>query len=103
VQTDDHTMTMRLRYFLRNVIPFQKTGDFQRGLFGAIQDEVFVNVTDLEKVNGKFFDQNRLYFAVGYRVNRKFDLEAGYMNQYVLGRNGRTNNHIAQIASYLRL
>jgi len=103
LQTDDHTMAMRLRYFFRNVIPFKKTADFQKGMFGAIQNEVFVNVTDLEKVNGKFFDQNRFYLAIGYRVSKHFDLEAGYLNQYVLGRTGRTNNHVAQLATYLKL
>jgi hypothetical protein len=36
-------------------------------------------------------------------LNKQVDLEAGYLNQYVQNRNGRTNNHILQLAAYLKL
>jgi hypothetical protein len=65
---------------------------------------VFLNIGDKSPVNGKFFDQNRFYLALGYRVNPKFDLEAGYMNQYVSGSNDNISRaHILQLATYLRL
>jgi hypothetical protein len=55
-------------------------------------------------VNNEIFDQNRLYLALGYRLRKSFDLEAGYLNQYINGR-GKTfgNNHILQLAGYVRL
>lgn len=94
----------RARYFIRNILPLQNAASFTGGWFGALQNEVFVNVASNDRVNGKFFDQNRVYLAIGYRINKSFDLEAGYMNQYVSGRGDRfTNNHIAQLATYLRL
>ena len=94
----------RLRYFIRNVFPFKKETTFTKGMFAALQNEVFVNFGNTANVNGKFFDQNRLYLAVGYRLHSSFDIEAGYMNQYVSGRRDAfTNNHIFQLAGYIRL
>ena len=95
----------RLRYFIRNVLPLKKTPAFTEGVFVALQNEVLLNTGNKAAVNGRTFDQNRLYLAFGYRLpNSKIDLEAGYINQYVEGRNRSfTNNHIAQLAIYKRL
>ena len=94
----------RFRYFLRNVIPFQQQKTFSKGMFATLQNEVFFNVGNTGNVNGKLFDQNRFYLALGLRLHSSIDLETGYLNQYVSGRNGAfTNNHVWQIASYLRL
>ncbi len=94
----------RLRYFLRNIFPFQAQPIFSKGLFAAVQNEVFVNIGNTSNVNGKFFDQNRLYLAMGYRLSSSLDFEAGYLNQYISGRNGAfTNNHVLQVAGYVRL
>ncbi len=104
LKNDGSLYANRFRYFLRNVIPFTKEPVFQKGMFAALQDEVFLNFGNNTNVNGKSFDQNRLYLAVGYRLKKSFDLEAGYMNQYISGRNSAfTNNHIVQLAAYLRL
>ena len=94
----------RCRYFFRSVIPFQPQPTFSKGVFAALQNEVFVNIGNTSNVNGKFFDQNRLYLAMGYRLCSSFDLEAGYLNQYIDGRNKSfTNNHVVQLAGYVRL
>lgn len=94
----------RFRYFNRTILPFKKEKIFSRGMFTALQNEVFINIGNTANVNGEFFDQNRLYLATGYRINTKTDLEIGYMNQYVNGRGRQfTNNHILQLAGYLRL
>lgn len=93
----------RLRYFIRNILPLRKAPSFDKGVFAALQNEVFVNFGNTANVNGEFFDQNRFYLAVGYRIHKSFDIEAGYMNQYINGRTSITNNHIAQLAGYLRL
>ena len=103
LKQDGNTYANRLRYFFRGVLPFNRTIPFTKGAFAAIQDEVFLNVGNNSAVNGRSFDQNRAYFAVGYRLNKQFDLEAGYMNQYVLGRGDAfTNNHVIQLAAYTR-
>jgi hypothetical protein len=94
----------RFRYFSRAIIPFNGSKPFVKGVFGALQNEVFLNIGDKSAVNGKLFDQNRLYLALGYRLSAKFDLEAGYMNQYVSHSNDNISRaHILQIATYLRL
>jgi hypothetical protein len=104
LENDGNVYANRFRYFLRTVIPFQGRKPFDKGLFGAIQNEVFLNIGNNSAVNGRSFDQNRAYLALGYRLNRKLDLETGYMNQYVQGRGSAfTNNHIIQLAVYTRL
>ncbi|HSK13774.1 MAG TPA: DUF2490 domain-containing protein, partial [Phnomibacter sp.] len=103
--TDDLLFSTRFRYFVRSVIPLRKqTAPFSKGLFFAPQNEIFFNTTNRDNVNGKFFDQNRLYGAIGYRFARSFDAEAGYMWQLVKRRTalGDLNNHIAQVAIYWR-
>jgi len=104
IKTEDYFAAQRLRYFFRSIIPFNGEQSFTRGFFGAVQDEIFGNIGNTDRLNGRFFDQNRLYLALGYRLSKKADLEGGYMNQYVRGK-GRsfTNTHIAQFAVYARL
>lgn len=104
LHNDGSVYANRLRYFIRNLLPFCKEPSFEKGIFGALQNEVFVNWGNTAGVNGEFFDQNRFYLAIGYRLHPSFDIEAGYMNQYVNGRGSSfTNNHVAQLAGYLRL
>lgn len=100
----DFEFALRLRYFARMIMPLQKTDNFTEGAFVAFQDEVLFNIKNNDKVtNGKVFDQNRAYVALGWRFSPAFDLEAGYMNQYVLGRSLDVSNSIIQVAGYVRL
>lgn len=104
LKNDGTLSANRFRYFIRNVLPFQQQKTFTKGVFAALQNEVFVNIGNTANVNGKFFDQNRLYLALGYRLSSAFDLETGYLNQYISGKNKTlTNNHVLQVAGYLRL
>jgi hypothetical protein len=99
--TDNYEFAQRLRYFARSIFPLSKTDNFTKGAFLALQNEVFFNVQNAP--NDNFFDQNRAYLALGWRLSPKFDLEAGYMNQYVLGKSNNTVNNIVQVAAYVRL
>jgi hypothetical protein len=103
LETDGYDQAFRFRYFLRSVIPFSSEAVFTKGPFFALQNEFFLNTGNRSAVNGKTFDQNRLYAAIGYRLPGKIDLEAGYMNQYTSTRTSFVNNHIAQLAVYKRL
>jgi hypothetical protein len=98
----DHYFSQRLRYFARAVIPFSGDSVFTKGPFMGLQNEVFVNVQNKDKVNRHFFDQNRAYVAFGYRFSKKFDTEVGYLNQYQKQANTYTVNHIIQTAFYTR-
>jgi hypothetical protein len=102
--SDGNRFANRVRYFNRAIIPLSGAKPFTRGVFGAVQNEIFLNLGDKSGVNGKFFDQNRLYLAFGYRLSSKFDIETGYLNHYVSHRDSRiANGHIVQLATYLRL
>lgn len=103
-QNDGNLYANRLRYFIRDVTPLIPWSANGKAPFLALQNEVFVNIGDKSAVNGEFFDQNRAYIALGYRFHKKFDAEMGYMNQYINGRGKAfTNNHIVQVATYVRL
>ena len=103
LKNDGTLFSNRIRYFVRTIVPLHAEATFSKGMFAALQNEVFLNIGNKKNVNGRSFDQNRLYLAVGYRFSKKFDLEMGYMNQYINGSSNNVNNHIAQMASYIRL
>ncbi|NTS39729.1 DUF2490 domain-containing protein [Flavisolibacter sp. BT320] len=101
--TDGYDQVFRFRYFIRGILPLVPGTTFSSGPFAALQNEVFLNTGNTTAVNGKAFDQNRLYGAVGYRFQGKMDIEIGYMNQYSNTRTAFVNNHILQLAVYKRL
>jgi hypothetical protein len=101
--TQQEVFSQRVRYFIRGLIPFNSEPTFTNGTFLALQNEVFANVQNKAKVNNHFFDQNRAYVAFGYRINKKIDIEAGYLNQYIQQTQAHTINHIVQIALYTRI
>jgi hypothetical protein len=99
----DDVFAQRLRYFFRFLIPLKKDAQaFEKGLFAAVQNEVFLNIQNKENINNDLFDQNRIYLALGYRLQKKIDFEVGYMNQAIKGLIGHTNNNVLQIAVYTR-
>lgn len=101
--SSDRLFSQRLRYFLRSVVPLQDDqSNFTSGPFVALQNELFFNIQHDENVNGKLFDQNRLLLAVGYRLSRRYDVELGYLNQFVNGRVDDTMNHVVQFGLYSR-
>jgi len=104
ISNDGYNFSQRLRYFARAVFPLQACAKFEKGMFVSLQDEIMVNISGASAVNDQFFDQNRAYASIGYRLSTKADIEFGYMNQYVAGRNdNKTINNILQLAIYLRL
>jgi len=108
---DKNVYAGRFRYFTRAVIPSSPAPAgtaspraFTQGFFAAVQNEIFLNIGDPSPVNGKLFDQNRAYLALGYRCSKQFDVEMGYLNQYISGAGSNsTNNHVLQVATYIRL
>ncbi|MBB2146768.1 DUF2490 domain-containing protein [Pedobacter sp. LMG 31464] len=99
----DEIFAQRFRYFVRLIQPLQGNVDvFNEGAFVALQNEVFFNIQNKEKLNNSLFDQNRFYIAGGYRFSKKVDIEAGYLNQYTNGIARNTSNRVAQLALYTR-
>lgn len=103
LETNGYDQAFRLRYFVRSIFPLTAGPTFSEGPFFALQNEVFLHTGNKTAVNGKAFDQNRLYGAIGYRLRGKLDIEAGYLNQYINTRSSFINNHLVQLALYKRL
>ncbi len=103
LESDGYNQAFRFRYFVRSIFPLTAEPTFSSGPFFALQNEVFLNTGDRSAANGKAFDQNRLYGALGYRLKGKLDIEAGYLNQYLATRTSFVNNHVVQLALYKRL
>ena len=102
-RADEDVFSQRFRYFFRLIQPLKKAeASFDQGAFVALQNEVFLNFQNNDKINNSVFDQNRLYLAGGYRFSKKIDLEIGYMNQAVKNSYNHTNNSIVQLAVYTR-
>lgn len=95
----------RLRYFLRLVAPIEVAapGGFVRGSYLALQNELFLHLTARSELNGRLFDQNRLYGGLGYRISPRLDVELGYLNQRLEGRVQDTDNHVVQFSLHTRL
>lgn len=63
----------RVRYRLMITAPIGKPELVDKTFFAAIYDELFVNIDNTP------FDQNRLYFALGYKLNNVLNFQSGYM------------------------
>jgi len=101
---NDPKFNARFRYFTRWIKPFSTSTSFQRGMYGALQNELFFNTIGAQHANNKLFDQSRTYAGLGYRLAKEIDVEFGYMLQVVVPKNGsNTQNHIAQLTTFLRL
>ena len=90
----DHRYANRGRYFIRTLTPLFAPTLKEKTFFLSIQNEVFMNF------KGKNFDQNRAYFAAGYRFHSKLDGEMGYMRIHA---GNQVHRNILQVAGYLRL
>lgn len=103
-RSDETVYAMRFRYFFRTIIPLNQSVNipFEKGFFTAAQNEVFLNTFNNIKLNGNFFDKNRAYLSFGYRFSKKYDMEVGYMNEYLKTGNRLPNiiTHIFQAAIY---
>jgi hypothetical protein len=99
----DQLFSQRFRYMLRAVVPLNKQDSaFSKGPFLGLQDEIFLHLQNKDQLNKSVFDQNRAYIALGYRFSKKFDLEAGYLNQFIKGATVNTSNNVIQLAVYTR-
>ena len=70
-KNDTTTYKNRARYMLSLKIPLSKNKDFP--LFFSVYDEIFLNLSDTP------FDQNRLFGAIGFQLNKNMNIQAGYL------------------------
>ncbi|QJD94499.1 DUF2490 domain-containing protein [Mucilaginibacter robiniae] len=79
VKEEQVDFSQRARAFISMQLPLLTDSAFTRGWFLGLQNELFVNVQHNERVNNSFFDQNRPYLSLGYRLSKKADLQLGYL------------------------
>ena len=88
---DEYIYANRLRYMFRIQIPLKGKSIIDKTPYLAAYDEIFIGFG--ENVNENIFDQNRLGFILGYKINENIRLEAGYLNQILqLGREVQSKN-----------
>lgn len=75
----------RFRYLIRLQYPLTPSGK----IFVAAADEVFISAGKNIGVN--IFDQNRLMFLLGMKMNNNISIEAGYLSQSLI-QSRRINN-----------
>lgn len=78
---EDVDFRLRFRYFLSLNIPLNNSDIIDKTWYGSIYNEIFLNDKQV------IFDRNRLYFGVGYKLNKTAKFEFGYMNQFLNNRN----------------
>ncbi len=101
IKMENGGFSQRLRYYIRSQIPLVKTDtSFNKGLYMALQNEIFVNVQHQERASNSFLDQNRAYISFGYRLSKKVDAELGYQYQYSKDADGNMRNNVFQFAIY---
>lgn len=66
---------MRLRYFLAFNIPLNQKEMNEKTAYLSAYNEFFMNT------ESDFFDRNRIFAGLGYKINSNLRFEVGYMNQ----------------------
>jgi opacity protein-like surface antigen len=76
----------RVRYRALFLIPISKNTMEDNTLFLNINNEVFIGFG--KGIEKNILDQNRFNIALGWRFTSNFNLQFGYLNQYVLKADG---------------
>ncbi len=76
---DEFILLNRMRYMFRIQLPLKGKEIKDKTPYLALYDEIFIGFG--KNVNANVLDQNRIGILVGYRLNKTFRVEAGYLNQ----------------------
>jgi Protein of unknown function (DUF2490) len=78
--SDDYSFNFRLRYSIQSQLPLSKKR-FQPGTFSfVLSNEVFINFG--KQIVFNTFDQNRFFAGFNYHVNKRDNLQFGYINVF---------------------
>ncbi len=78
---DEFPLLNRMRYMFRLQVPLRGKEITNKTPYIAFYDEVFIGFG--ENVNANVFDQNRLGLLLGFRLNKTFRIETGYLSQII--------------------
>ena len=83
----DAQFKQRIRYRAQVLLPLQKSfTDQKKGFFINMNDEVFLGFG--KGIGKNILDQNRFITALGYQFNNDFNIQLGYLNQFVIKADG---------------
>lgn len=88
----------RVRYRFLLTVPLTRNELLDNTLFLAVSDEVFLGFG--KGIAKNVLDQNRIYCAFGWRFNAACNIQLGYLNQFLIKKDGVSveRNHTAQFA-----
>ncbi len=78
---DGYKFRQRARYRFMVSVPLNRAKMEDNTLFLAAYDELFLGFG--KGIQANILDQNRLYFALGWRFNKHSNIQVGYMNQII--------------------
>lgn len=98
VKIDGFNFRNRARYRFMCTVPITRPELNDNTLFFSVYDEVFLGFG--KGIGKNILDQNRCYFALGWRFTKDFNVQLGYLNQYVIKADGiqYERNHTLQVA-----
>jgi len=73
----EENFRLRFRYFLGLAYPIWEDSSNTKEFYLSMYNEIFLNT------KRDVFDRNRLYSGIGFRLNKSFRFELGYMNQFL--------------------
>lgn len=99
----DYNFLNRARYRFFLTVPLSKPQLEDQTLFAGFYDEVFLGFG--KGIAKNILDQNRLYFALGWRFNKDCNVQLGYLNHYVIKADAinHERNHTLQMSCQYNL
>jgi len=94
---DGFVFRQRVRYRFLVTVPLSRKEIVDNTLFLVAYDEPFLGFG--KGIAKNILDQNRLYFALGWRFNKNCNFQLGYLNQFIVKTDGikAERNHTLQI------
>lgn len=88
----------RGRYRFMINVPLTRNTMIDNTLFLSLYEEVFIGFG--RGIGSNILDQNRLYAALGWRFTKNWNVQAGYLNHYVIKPDGvrHERNHTLQVS-----
>jgi len=93
----------RVRYRAMVLIPLSRKEMLDNTLFLNLNNELFLGFG--KGIGKNILDQNRMNFAFGWRFNKEFNVQVGYLNQFVAKSDGirAERNHTLLISTVYNL
>jgi hypothetical protein len=86
ISKGDNIFRQRVRYRGMVLVPISRKEMLDNTLFLNVNNEVFIGFG--KGVGKNILDQNRFIFALGWRFNKDFNIQIGYLNQFLIKTDG---------------